>query len=63
MYTTGGSLTSLGQRLGSSGMLLLVLLALAVIVALGLTVAFAGGLFAAGADPVQVAPFRWSSRA
>lgn len=63
MHTTSELLTALGQRLGRAGVLPLVLLAVALVVALGLTGALADDLFTAGADPVQVAPFRWFSRA
>ena len=62
MPTTSGHLTHLGQRLGTPALALIVLLAVAVVLAMGLTVAIAGELFAASADPVQVAPFRWAQR-
>ena len=64
MHTSSGLLIYLGQRLGTVGLTLLVLLAVALVVAMGLAVAVvvAGDPFAAGADPVQVAPFRWVRR-
>jgi hypothetical protein len=62
MPTTSGLLTDLGQRLGTLGVMAIVLLAIAVVLALGLTLAVAGELLAASADPLQVAPFRWTQR-
>jgi hypothetical protein len=62
MPTTSGLLTTLGQRLGTLGVVTIALLVMAIVLALGLTLAVVGELFAASADPLQVAPFRWTQR-
>jgi hypothetical protein len=62
MQTTGGLLTYLSHRLGSVGLSILILLAMALAVAAGLTVLTVSDLLAAGADPVQVSPVRWLRR-
>ena len=64
MDTTNGLLTYLGQRIGAGGLLLLVVLlaTVAIVVMAGLMYTVVNELIAASADPVQVAPVRWTSR-
>ncbi len=59
MQTTSGLLMYLSQRLGAAGITLVILLAAALAVALGLMALAAGEILAAGADPLQLAPVRW----
>ena len=62
MQTTSGLLSDLGQRLGTTGVWLLLLLGAVVALAAGLAIVAAGDVMAASSDPVQVAPFRWFHR-
>ncbi len=63
MPTISGLLTSLDHRFGRFGAALLLLLALVLAVAVGLTMAGVTELLLTTAEPVQVAPVRWIYRA
>ena len=58
MQPITGFLSYFQQRLGSTGLLLILVLAVAAIVAVSVVM----GSLATAADPVQVAPLRWGGR-
>ena len=58
MQPITGFLSYFQQRLGLTGLLLIIVLALAAIIAVSAVM----GSLATAADPVQVAPLRWSAR-
>jgi hypothetical protein len=62
MQTTSGLLTYLDHGLGRLGVSMLLVLAVVLAVAAVLLMAGLTGLFATAADPVQVAPVRWTYR-
>lgn len=65
MDTTSGlltSLTSLGHRLGTVGLTVLVAVVVILAAAAGVTFLLVSELVAAGADPIQVSPVRWTHR-
>lgn len=63
MQTTGDFLNHLSRRIGDVGIWLILLALVALVLTLGLATTLVVELSAATGDPVQVAPFRWFSRA
>ena len=61
MRTTNGYLTNLVQRLGTLGLVTLILLGIVLVLVTGLIVASAADLVEAGSDSIRVAPLRWLS--
>jgi hypothetical protein len=62
MHTSSGLFTYLDHRLGRLGVSMLLVLAVVLAVAAVLLMAGLAGLLATAADPVQVAPVRWTYR-
>ena len=62
MPTTSGLLAYLDHGLGRLGVSMLLVLTVVLAVAVVLLMASLTGLFATAADPVQVAPVRWTYR-